>query len=154
MNETQVTVEEIGATRRRLDVEVPVAAVAAEMERAFGRVQRQARVKGFRPGRVPRAVLERYFGDQVRADVLSHLIEHSYSDALSRVGLRPVGPPEIVPENIEAGRPLRYSATIDIWPEIEIRDAEGLPARRSRRQVGDAEVERAVEHLRESLAEL
>ncbi|MGH7822432.1 MAG: trigger factor [Candidatus Binatia bacterium] len=154
MDETQVTVEEIGATRRRLDVEVPVETVAAEMNRAFGRVQRHAHVKGFRPGRVPRAVLEKYFGDQVRADVLSHLIEHSYSDALSRVGLRPVGPPEIVPENIEAGRPLRYSATVDIWPEIEIREIDGLPARRSRREVGEPQVDRAIEHLRESLAEL
>jgi trigger factor len=150
----QVTVEEVNATRRKLLVEVPVDTVTAELARAFGRVQRQAKLKGFRPGRAPRAVLERFFGDQVRADVLSHLIEHSYSDAVKQTGLRPVGPPEIIPESIEAGKALRYSAAIDVLPKIEIADPSGLPAKRPRRVVSEADVDRAVEHLRESLAEL
>jgi trigger factor len=150
----QVTIEEVNATRRKLAVEVSVDAVTAELDRAFGRVQRQAKLKGFRPGRAPRAVLERFFGDQVRADVLSHLIEHSYSDAVKQTGLRPVGPPEIVPETIEAGKPLRYSATIDVLPKIEIVDWSGLPAKRPRRVVSEEDVDRAVDQLRESLAEL
>jgi len=150
----QVTIEEVSTTRRKLGVEVPVEAVTAELDRAFDRVRREAKLKGFRPGRVPHAVLERFFGDQVRADVLSHLIEHSYADAVKQAGLRPVSPPEIVPESVETGRALRYSATVDVLPEIEIRDSVGLRARRPRRPVTDAEVDRAVEHLRESLAEL
>lgn len=149
-----VTVEEVDATRRRIAVEVPVEAVTAEMDRAFGRVQRHAHIKGFRPGHVPRAVLEKYFGDQVRADVLSHLIEHSYSDALTQSGLKPVSSPEIVPETLEAGRPLRYSAMVDIRPTVAIREHRGLPARRPRRAVSEEDVARAVEALRESLATL
>jgi len=150
----QVNIEEVNSTRRKLAVEVPVEDVTAELDRAFGRVQRQATLKGFRPGKAPRSVLEKYFGDQVRADVLSHLIEHSYSDAVKQAGLRPVGPPEIVPESIEAGRPLRYSATVDILPAIEINHREGLPAKRPRQTVTDEDVERALTQLRESLAEL
>jgi trigger factor len=150
----QVSIDEVNATRRRLAVEVPVEEVAAEFDRAFGRVQKQAKLKGFRPGRAPRSVVEKLFGDQVRADVLSHLIEHSYSDAVKQAGLRPVGPPEIVPESIEAGKPLRYSATIDVLPKIEIGSTIGLSAKRPRREITDADVDRAVEQLRESLAEL
>ena len=150
----QVNIDEVNATRRKLAVEVPVEEVAAEFDRAFGRVQKQAKLKGFRPGRAPRSVVEKLFGDQVRADVLSHLIEHSYADAVKQTGLRPVGPPEIVPESIEAGKPLRYSATIDVLPKIEIGETRGLPAKRPRREVTDADVDRAVEQLRESLAEL
>ena len=129
----QVTIEELNTTRRKLAVEVPVDDVSAELDRAYGRVQRQAKLKGFRPGKAPRAVLEKFFGDQVRADVLSHLIEHSFSDAVKQAGLRPVGPPEIVPESIEAGKPLRYSAMIDVLPKIEIGETAGLPAKRPRR---------------------
>jgi trigger factor len=150
----QVTVEEVNSTRRKLAIEVPLEAVMAELDRAFGRVQRDAKLKGFRPGKAPRAVLERYFGEQIRADVLSHLIEHSYSDALKEAGLRPVGPPEIVPEDVASGKPLRYSATVDVLPKIEIGEHEALPAKRPRRTVGEADVDRAVERLRESLAEL
>jgi trigger factor len=150
----QVNIEEVSQTRRKLAVEVPMEDVAAELDQAFDRVRRQARLKGFRPGHAPRSVLERFFGDQIRADVLSHLIEHSYSEAVKQAGLRPAGPPEIVPESVEAGRPLRYSATLDVLPMVEIRESAGLEARRPRRAVTDAEVDRAVEHLRESLAEL
>lgn len=150
----QVSIDEVNATRRKLAVEVPVEEVAAEFDRAFGRVQKQAKLKGFRPGRAPRSVVEKLFGDQVRADVLSHLIEHSYSDAVKQAGLRPVGPPEIVPESIEAGKPLRYSATIDVLPKIEIANTIGLSAKRPRREITDADIDRAVEQLRESLAEL
>ncbi len=150
----QVTVEDVNATRRKLAVEVPVETVAAELERAFGRVQQEAKLKGFRPGRAPRAVLEKFFGDQVRADVLSHLIEHSYSDAVKEAGLRPVGPPEIVPESVEVGKPLRYSATVDVLPKIEIHDSIGFPAQRPRQPVTEEDIDRAVEHLRESLATL
>ncbi len=150
----QVNIDEVNATRRKLAVEVPVEEVTAEFDRAFGRVQKQAKLKGFRPGRAPRSVVEKLFGDQVRADVLSHLIEHSYADAVKQTGLRPVGPPEIVPESIEAGKPLRYSATIDVLPKIEIGETRGLPAKRPRREVTDGDVDRAVEQLRESLAEL
>jgi trigger factor len=150
----QVNIDEVNATRRKLAVEVPVDEVTAEFDRAFGRVQKQAKLKGFRPGRAPRSVVEKLFGDQVRADVLSHLIEHSYADAVKQTGLRPVGPPEIVPESIEAGKPLRYSATIDVLPKIEVGETRGLPAKRPRREVTDGDVDRAVEQLRESLAEL
>jgi trigger factor len=150
----QVTIEEVSTTRRKLAVEVPVEAVAAELDRAFDRMRREAKLKGFRPGRAPRSVLEKFFGGQVRADVLSHLIEHSYTDAVKQAGLRPVGPPEIVPESVETGQALRYSATVDVLPKIEIRESAGLQAKRPRRPVTDAEVDRAVEHLRESLAEL
>jgi len=150
----QVTVEEVNPTRRKLAVEVPVDEVRAEIDEAFGKLQRQAKLRGFRPGKAPRAVVEKLFGDQVRADVLSHMIEHSYSDAVKQTGLRPVGPPEIVPETIETGKPLRYSATIDVLPTIEIADTSGLSAKRARREVGEGDVDRALDDLRESLAEL
>src|SRR6185295_10593257 len=78
----------------------------------------------------------------------------SYSDAVKESGLRPVGPPEIVPEDVAAGKPLRYSATVDILPKIEVAEFQALPAKRPRRTVGEADVDRAVESLRESLAKL
>jgi trigger factor len=150
----QVSVEDVNATRKRLAIEVPTEHVTAEIDRAFGRVQRQAHVKGFRPGRVPRPILEKYFGDQVRAEVLSHLIEHSFADAIRESGLKPIGSPEIVPESIAPGSPLRYQATVDVLPEIRITEATGMAAKRPIREVVDADVERALGEIRESLAEL
>ena len=154
MEPTQVNVEELGATKRRLDVEISEEAVTAELNRAFGRLQKQTKIPGFRLGKVPRTMLEKQFGDQVRADVLSHLIEHSYARAVNDKGLRPVGPPEIVPESVEAGHPLRYTAILDIRPEIQIEDYHRLPAKRPVRQVSDEHIDQAIKQLRESLAEV
>ncbi len=150
----QVQIEELNPTRRKIAVEVPLEAVRSEIDRAFGRVQQTAQIRGFRPGRVPRSVLEKYFGDQVRADVLSHLIERSYADAVEQADLRPVGAPEIVPESLETGKPLRFSATVDVLPKLEVTDYQGLAAKRPIRYVTDEDVASALERLRESLAEL
>ncbi len=149
-----LNVEEVNATRRKLQVEIPVESLKAEFDDAFRRVAHQATIKGFRPGKAPRSVLEKYFGERVRADVLSHLIEHSYADAIREAGLRPVASPEIVPEAIEPGKPLRYSAEVDILPKFEIKEATGLPAKKPRRSVTDADVDQTIERLRESLASL
>ncbi|MEA2626630.1 MAG: trigger factor [Candidatus Binatota bacterium] len=150
----QVSVEELNPTQRRIAIEVPAEDVTAELDRAFGRLRGEARIKGFRPGRVPRQLLERYYGDQVRADVLSHLIEHSYAQAIQESGIAPIAPPEIVPESLEIGKPLRYSATVEIQPPVEIQEWEGLPGKRLRRAVTDQDVEHALEQVRQSLAEL
>jgi trigger factor len=135
-------------------VEIPAEAVDAELERTFRRLQAVVAIPGFRRGRVPRRVLERYLGGQLQAEVLSELVDRSYGEAIERAGIRPVTAPEIVPESIHPGSPLRYTATVEVLPEIEIEQFEGLPARRPRRLVTDRDVDEAIEQVRESLAEL
>ena len=101
-----VNIDEVNTTRRKLAVEVPVEEVAAEFNRAFERVQKQAKLKGFRPGRAPRAVARevvRRSGAHGRALASDRALVRGRREA---TGLRPVGPPEIVPESIEAGKPL------------------------------------------------
>lgn len=151
---TKVSMETVDSVRRRLAVEVPAGEVTAEIERAYDQLRRTANVRGFRPGRAPRPVLEQLFGDRVRADVFGRLVQDSYSEALRDQNIEPVGQPEIVTEHAEPGEPLRYSATVEVKPTIAPAGYTGLEAERPLETVSDEDVERFLENIRQSYAQL
>jgi trigger factor len=151
---TKVALETVDAVRRRLAVEIPAGDVTAEVDRAYERLRRRARVPGFRQGRAPREVLERMFGDQVRADVFGKLVSESYAEALREQNIDPVSQPEIVTEHAEVGAPLRYSATVEVRPAIVATGYTGLAVDRPARAVTDADVDAVVERLRQEHAGL
>lgn len=150
----KVAVETVDAVRRRLTVEVPEAEVRAGIEQAYEELRRKANVRGFRPGRAPRAVLEKLFGDQVRVDVFSRLVEDSYREALQSESIDPVGQPEVVTESADAAGPLRYSAVVEVRPEVAAAGYRDLDVERPLRKVSDADVDGFLERLRESFAQL
>src|SRR5262245_55105311 len=128
MEAARVTVEDLSSVSKRLKVEVPADAVQAEVDRTFVRVAQRARLPGFRPGKAPRHVLERAFGDDVRKEVVAHLVEESFHHAVSTHGLAVVGTPDIDVDQIAPGTPLRYSATVEVRPSIALGDLSGLEA--------------------------
>ena len=145
---TKVALETVDAVRRRLAVEIPAGEVTAEVDRAYDQLRRKARVPGFRPGRAPRAVLERMFGDQVRADVFGRLVSESYVEALREQHIDPVSEPEIVTERAELGEPLRYSATVEVRPSIAASGYTALTAERPVRPITEADVDRFLDGVR------
>jgi trigger factor len=151
---TKVALETVDAVRRRLAVEIPAGDVTAEIDRAYDQLRRKARVPGFRQGRAPRSVLERLFGDQVRADVFGRLVSESYAEAVRDQHIDPVGQPEIVTEQAVPGEPLRYSATVEVRPSIVANGYNGLAVERPLRRVTDADVDGVIERLRQNQAQL
>src|SRR6516162_9794644 len=151
---TKVALETVDAVRRRLAVEVPAGEVAAEIDRAYDHLRRTARVPGFRQGHAPRAVLERLFGDQVRADVFGRLVSQSYAEALRERQIEPVGQPEIVTERAEPGEPLRYSATVEVRPTVVASGYTGLAVERPLQAIGEEEVDQFIESIRQERSRL
>src|SRR5215470_3019743 len=127
----RVVVETLSPVRKRVQVEVPAAEVQGELDRAFASVGREARIRGFRQGRVPRAVLDRMFGEQIRQEVLARLVEHSFHHAIEA-------------ERIMPGASLKYSATVDIRPVITVGDTSGIAVARPSVAVGDEDVDRVI----------
>lgn len=150
----KVEVETLSPVRRRLRVEVPQEQVVAELERAYSGLSRQARVPGFRPGRAPRHVLERQFGDHVRSEVFGKLIQESLTEAVERESISVVGAPQIETEQAQPGHALRYSATLEVYPEVAVGGYEALELERQIAAVTDGDVDRSLSELRESLAQL
>jgi trigger factor len=154
MADARVTLEDLTPVRKRLQIEVPAAAVQAELERAFQRVGQHARLRGFRPGKAPRTVIERTFGAEVRREVLGRLVEQSFHDAIEEHRLAIVGTPDIDAESLTPGEALRYSAVVDVRPVITLGKLDDLTVTRPATTVTDEDVERVVNTLRESVAQL
>ena len=125
-HDASVTVEELSPIRRRIEVEIPAGEVQAELDRAFGLLGNRARLPGFRPGRAPRAILDKMFGAEVRREVLGRLVGDTFRSAIHSHQLDVVGDPDIDAGTLTPGEVLRYSATVDVRPVITLADVGGL----------------------------
>jgi len=150
----QVTVSEDGAVVRTLEIEVDAKRVSRAFERAFNDLGRRARVQGFRPGKVPRSVLQKMYGGALLEEIERQLVGESLHEALHQSGLEPVSEPAIEAGPPLDGAPYRYSARIEIKPVIELPALEGLPATRPPVNVTDVDVEPVLESLRQRHAPL
>ncbi len=148
----KVDVEELPACRRRLSVEASREVVQAAWEEAYGRVQRQARIPGFRKGRVPRGLVKRHFADDVRREVIQQLVPTLYRQALDEVKLDPVEDPEFQDLQLEEDQPLRFTAVVEVKPVITLGEYTEIRVQHPPAPVTEGQVQEAIEELRERQA--
>ncbi len=143
-----VSLSETGGLTRRLDVAVPATEVAKEIAQRLKRLSRTARLKGFRPGKAPLAVITKQFGEQVRAEVVNDLMRSSFAQAVSERRLRPAAGPRIEPIAVGPETDLKYAAHFEVLPEISIKPAENISVERPSAVVTDADVDAMIENMR------
>lgn len=150
----RVQIEDIGPFSKKISFTIPEEAVLSAMESAYRTLNRSVKLKGFRPGKVPRSILERYYKSQVQEEVLGKLIADSYRQAVSENGLTPVSEPQIGERNFEPGKDFQYSLTVEVKPEITVDGYLGLEVPQEAAQVGEEEVEARLKILQENHAQL
>ena len=149
----KVDVEELGACKRRLQVEEAPEVVSQAWERAFSRVQKEARLPGFRKGKVPRSMIKIHFAADVKQEVARQLIPEVYRQALSETRIEPVEEPDLQEVRLEEGAPLSFAAVIEIKPTIALGAYTGLAVQHVPKPLAEDEVEEALGHFRERHAE-
>jgi trigger factor len=149
----KVAVEAIEGCKRRLAVEAPVDVVQQEWERAYGRVQKQARLPGFRKGHVPRSLVKVHFSDDVRREVAEHLIPDVYRRALTEAKLDPVNEPDLQDVQLEEGAPLSFVAVVEVKPAIDLSDYKGVEVEHKPVAVTADDLSTTLEHMREQQAQ-
>jgi trigger factor len=147
----QVSIEDINSVKKTLHIEIPEADVVRELDNAYNKLRKKAKVKGFRPGKVPRSVMVRLFKKDVHADVASKLIQSSFMDALKEIDLKIVGTPQVDPPELEDTGPYKYDATVEVSPQIEDINYRGLSLKRTNYNVSDDEVEAQLKMLQKNL---
>lgn len=152
--EIDVRVTETSPVVRTLEVEVDAKRVARAFDRAYREVGRRATVRGFRPGKVPRSVLERLYGASIVEDLERGLVAETLPEAVAQAGLQPVAEPAIEAQPPADGSSFRYSARIEIKPALVLPSIRGLPAVRPSAEVRFEEVEEQLEGLRQRHAPL
>ncbi|MBP1700771.1 MAG: tig, partial [Deltaproteobacteria bacterium] len=143
----RASAEEISPIKKKISIEIPEDRVTREVDSIYKELGRTAKIKGFRPGKVPRNILERYFKDYVKTEVVRKLMEESYPEALSETHLEPVAPPVVDPGEFAEGKPFQYSAVIEVKPEIRLEGYTGLKIEGKKEEVKDEEVEERLKAL-------
>jgi len=144
----QVSVSDTGGLGKRLEVAVPATEVASEVAQRLKRLSRTARLKGFRPGKAPLAVITKQFGDQVRAEVVNDLMRSSFTQAVNEQNLKPAAGPRIEPIEVGPGTDLKYAATFEVLPEIKVSPPEGIAVERPKVEVTEADIDAMIENMR------
>jgi trigger factor len=144
----EVSVSDTGGLTRRLEVAVPATEVANEVQQRLKRLSRTARLKGFRPGKAPLAVIAKQFGEQVRAEVVSDLMRSSFVQAVNQEKLRPAGGPRIEPITLGPEADLKYAAHFEVLPEISVNAPEAIAIERPAATVTEADVDAMIENMR------
>ncbi len=149
-----VNIEENSALRRKLTIEVEPDEIKRELDKTYNELRRGVVLKGFRPGHAPRNLLEKFFGDQVRSEVLQKLVKEYTDKALEEHNLKPIVEPEIINEETNLPETLKFSAVFDLKPEVVIKDYEGLKVPEETIAISDKDVDDTIERLRERQASL
>ena len=146
----QVSVESVGNLERRMTFRLPADQVENQVGGRLREIARTARIKGFRPGKVPKKVVEQRFGRQVRAEVVDGLLREGFDQAVRDNELRPAGLPRIEPSSEgEGGGELAYVATFEVVPDFGDIDLAALNVVRHVSEVSEEDIDRMIENLRE-----
>jgi trigger factor len=148
------SVEDQSAVKKKLTIEVPQEDVTRELDKAYKELKKNAKVKGFRPGKTPRSVLERLYGKDVRADVSSRLIQDSFIEVLKESEMNVVGMPDIDPPELKAGEAFTFVATVEVNPELEDYTIDGFQLKKTLYRATDEEVDAQLQMLRNNLARM
>lgn len=150
-----VKIEDISSVKKKLSFEIAAEQVDQEFERALQKVAKSAKIKGFRPGKIPRPVIEQYYGPQVQQQALERLINDSYFKALVEHRISALTDPEIVESApLEKGKDFSYEAQVEVKPQVEVKDYTGLQLEKEKFEFDPKSLDARLEELRQGRAEL
>jgi trigger factor len=149
----QVSIETLEGLERRMTVQVPSDTVTLAVEKKLNDLRKTVKIDGFRPGKVPLKVVQQKYGDHVRQDVIGDVIESSYREAIIQENMRPAGMPSIESVNSEDKEDMSYTATFEIYPEIEEIKLETIKIEKPVVNVNDEDLEAMIQKLREQRKE-
>jgi trigger factor len=143
---------DVSETQKTITIEIPSDVVDAEIDRIAKGYSKQARLPGFRPGKVPATVVKQRFKDQILHDVMHGLIPRAVAEALQERGIEPVDTPNIRDVALQEGQPLKFTAAVETVPPFDPGDLSTLEAHRPSTDVTDANVDEMLQRLRERAA--
>lgn len=151
----KIQVETLSPVERKVTIEVDPERVAQEIDRAYAGLGRRVKLRGFRPGKAPRNVLERHFRGEVESEVAERIVQQTFAEAVREEAIDPVAPPHVsISEGVADGKPLRYTARVEVKPKLDPKDYRGLEVTRKAAEVGDEAISAELSRIQDSFAQL
>lgn len=151
----KVTVEDLSPIKKKFNIEIAAEAVTKEMEKAIASVTKKAKIPGFRPGKAPKAIVEKHYGEEVHSDVMQKLVSNAYMQTIEDQKIHPVDMPQIENVSVMAkGTPLTFTAVVEIRPTIELGSYDGIEVKEKEIVVTDEELNATIERVLDMYAQL
>ncbi len=147
-------VENLSPVKKKISFEIPSERVSQEIEKVYEEIKRTVSIKGFRKGKVPRAIIEKHYSDRMEADVLKNLIHETYFKALTEKKILPVSQPEFESDALKPGEPFKYVVTFETAPEIDVKEYAGLQVEKRKLVVDESAVDGRLKELQDGMAQL
>jgi len=150
-----VQVQEVSSIRKKLSFTVPAELVDTEIDKTYKKIAKTAKIKGFRPGKIPQSVLERYYEPQMQEQVAGRLVNDTWFEALAKHKVAAVAGPEIVDSSsVAKGQPFTYAAEVEVKPELEVKGYTGLSLEKEKFIADPKVIDERLEEMRTSRAEM
>ena len=146
--------EDLGGSQKKIVFDIPPEEVKEEMDKYCKKLAKEVDVKGFRKGKAPASLIKRYFKQQIQGEVASQIVSTSLEKALKEHSLTPLGDPEIDTPPLEEGKGFPFTVTLDVKPEIEVKDYKGIQLDAEPLEVVEEELDKSLEELQKVHAEL
>lgn len=150
----KVQVEELSPTEKKLSIEVDTPRVEEELSRAYAALSKQVRLPGFRQGKAPRRLLEQRFRDQVEDEVIQKVVQSAYFEAIREHNIEAVANPQVTQQGLKPGQPFTFEARVEVKPKLDVKDYEGVSLKKTEVKVEDAQVDEALENIRQNMSRL
>jgi trigger factor len=147
-----IKMEELSPVKKKLSFEIPWIEVKEELDAVYRDVGKKAKIKGFRPGKVPRKVLERYFKEQAEGDAITNIVNKNYWQALENKGLMSISKPDIVQEGLKENADFSFTASFETEPEFEPKGYKGMEVEKETIQITDVDLENRLMQIRQMFA--
>jgi trigger factor len=148
----QVSVETTSGLERKLTVAVEASKIDDVALAKMKELAKTQRMNGFRPGKIPLNVIKKRYGEHVRQDVISDVMQRSFYEAVMQEKLQPAGAPKIEPVSMDEGKDLEFIATFDVYPTIELQDFSKINIDKATAEVADEDLSKMLDTLREQQA--
>jgi trigger factor len=148
----ELDIKELESLKRKLDITIPEEVVTERINNAYNDLNRQMKMPGFRPGKIPRHILEKQVPVQSFTNMFQELLQEYYEKALRQSGIVPVGAPEIDNSNfqdIKKNNPLKFSVTLDVKPDVKVDNYKGLKMDKVEINLPDEEIQAAINSILE-----
>ncbi len=150
----QVSVEELSSVQKKINIEIPADRVNEEIDKAYSVIQKKAKIQGFRPGKAPMNLIKRTYSDAMRDDVMRRLYEQTLYKALSDNKIEPVDSPTIESDILEHGSAFKYSALVEVMPQIQLKDYTGLEVTKEKYTADEGSINGELARMQENMAQL
>ena len=152
MSETAVKMEDVSPIKKKLSFEIPWDEVKIELDSVYREVGKKAKIKGFRPGKIPRQVLEKYFKEHVEEETVSNIINKYYWQGLGERKMTPLSQPDVTQEGIKENTPFSFSISFEIEPQFEPQGYKGMELERENIKITDDDLTARLNQIKQMFA--